>query len=149
VVVWDKSDQKHYASIEPNEGWTTMLVLPPVVVSVYDPLAMHHQRHLPAISQPRQSSKAKLVLCTWRPPVLQPYFIQGRCLLAHNPSPQMCALEGGVWDDHQPPGFTGAGGRWVGGWVNKQAGRQGGVRPAGGMPLSFYTLQGCGERQGQ
>jgi hypothetical protein len=33
------------------------------------------------------------MLCT------QAYFLRGRCLVDHAPSPQLCALGGGIWDD--------------------------------------------------
>ncbi len=29
----------------------------------------------------------------------QVHHVQGRCLVHHNPSPQLCAAQGGVWDD--------------------------------------------------
>ena len=32
-------------------------------------------------------------------PTLQVRFVHNRCLVHHNPNPQLCALGGGVWDD--------------------------------------------------
>lgn len=37
--------------------------------------------------------------------------MQDRCLLSHSPSPQLCALRGGVWDDSLFLHFQHSGGR--------------------------------------
>ncbi|MEW5307790.1 MAG: hypothetical protein WDW36_010166 [Sanguina aurantia] len=41
------------------------------------------------------------------------HHITDRCLLSHSPSPQLCALNSGVWDDSSYDSFEGGGGRCV------------------------------------
>ena len=48
---------------------------------------------------------------------MQVHHVTDRCLVSHSPSPQLCALRGGAWDDSTYNTFAGGGGRCMEGGV--------------------------------